>query len=325
MAVKNEIIGRRGSGRTHAKVIVLGEHAVVYGNPAIAFPVRSLELHASAVIEGSAWQIETPFHQGHVRTDALPTDDLERLLAVTAVRNTLEFLGQQPEGLRVIVSGYIPPARGLGSSAAVAGAIARAIAGAYSAPLSREDLFELVQSVERVAHGTPSGLDAYATTESGPVWFEQGTARPLTVPEHPRLVIADTGITGRTSQAVAQVRKRYESNTAGVGELLAETAVLTHGARSDLASGDFAALGSKMNRNHEILQSLGVSAPSLDTLVNAAHQAGALGAKLTGGGLGGCMVALVPDAESEAAITEALTRAGARDVWSLQDTKVRDE
>lgn len=311
-----------GVGQSHAKVILLGEHAVVYGKPAIAFPVHTLRLDASAELSGDGWRVETPFHQGHVRPEAEPTDELERLLSVTALRNTLDFLGERPAGISVLVKGFIPPARGLGSSAAVAGAIAQAVAGAYGHTLTRQELFELIQSVERVAHGTPSGLDAYATTEPAPVWFEQGAAHPLQLSAWPRLLVADTGVTGRTSEAVSRVRERYERTQAVVEGLLDEAATLTHGAEHDLRVGDHEALGEKMNRNHVILRELGVSSRALDTLVESATRAGALGAKLTGGGMGGCMIALV-DSETESQVRASVIAAGARDVWAVPDLEVQ--
>lgn len=318
---RSEAPAGSGTGHSHAKVILLGEHAVVYGKPAIAFPVHSLSLDASAQLDGEGWCVQTPFHQGHVRPEAEPTDELERLLSVTALRNTLEFLGERPSGISVTVQGFIPPARGLGSSAAVAGAIAQAVAGAFEHELSPQELFDLIQSVERVAHGTPSGLDAYATTETVPVWFEQGAAHPLRLTGWPRLLIADTGVTGRTSEAVGRVRERLEHNPQRIGDLIDEASELTHGAERDLHDGDHGALGQKMNRNHGILRELGVSSPELDSLVESARRAGALGAKLTGGGMGGCMIALVDD-ERESQVREALVEAGARDVWSVPDREV---
>lgn len=303
------------TGTTHAKVIVLGEHSVVYGNPAIAFPVHSLQLHAEARLGGTGLNVVTPFHEP--REEREETLALERQLSETAVTNTLEFLGVRPTGIEVSVTGMIPPARGLGSSAAVAGAIAQAVARVYGRELTRDERFELVQSVERVAHGTPSGLDAYATTEQGPIWFERGVAKPLRVLSQPRLLVADTGIVGHTSEAVRRVRELRESSRSAVDALLDEAAQLAADAGHDLATGDLVALGLKMNRNHAILSELGVSADPLETLVSASRQAGALGAKLTGGGLGGCMVALVDSEAAEQSVSEAMLAAGAKHVWPV--------
>lgn len=308
-----------GSGHTHAKVILLGEHSVVYGKPAIGYPVHSLKLVATADLTGEGWCVETPFHRGTIVPGTEQTDDLEKLLSVTALTNTLDFLGETPTGIRVNVTGFIPPARGLGSSAAVAGAIARAVARAYGRELNRDELFELVQSVERVAHGTPSGLDAYATTEDGPIWFSNGVARPLRAGVQPRLLIADTGVTGRTSEAVRLVRELYTQQSSKVESLLDEAAGLVEGAGRDLEMGNVHELGVKMNRNHEILRELGVSSEGLETLVTVARDAGALGAKLTGGGMGGCMVALVADEAAEAQVADRLSAAGAKSVWRVHE------
>ncbi|WP_217132429.1 mevalonate kinase [Leucobacter chinensis] len=304
-----------GSGKTHAKVIVLGEHSVVYGKPAIAFPVLSLELEAKVTVSGEGHRVITPFHS--LDRETAQTVELERKLSEIALSNTLEFLEEAPNGIEVRVSGLIPPARGLGSSAAVAGAIAQAVSRAYGRELSRDERFELVQSVERVAHGTPSGLDAYATTEAGPIWFEKGEAKPLRVLSEPRLLVADTGIVGHTAEAVRRVRALRDENPPRVEALLAEAAQLAQDAGTDLAEGNHERLGAKMDRNHEILRELGVSADPLESLVNASKDAGALGAKLTGGGLGGCMVALVGSERDEHTVSNALLSAGAKNVWPV--------
>src|SRR5690625_1100584 len=164
--------GRTGRGGSHAKAILSGEHAVVYGLPAIAFPVHSLRLQATATIGGDSWVLSTPYHTAVVRRTHQHQQGMVRVLAETALTNTLDYLGSAPRGISVNVTGEIPPARGLGSSAAVAAAIATAVASAHGVILTGDDHFELVQSVERVAHGTPSGLDARATIATGPIWFQ---------------------------------------------------------------------------------------------------------------------------------------------------------
>lgn len=309
-----------GHGQTHAKVILFGEHSVVYGKPAIAFPVRSLKLDAYAYQTQGDWSIRTPYFEGLVAPSDARGEDisgLERTLSEIALMNTLRILGKNPPGIRVEVSGLVPPARGLGSSAAAAGAIARAVTALYGVKLTGEEMFHLVQSVETVAHGTPSGLDAYATTASGPIWFTRGKAESLEIMRSPRLLIADTGEPGHTAEAVRGVRERYEKQEHETVELLDEMAWIAQQAKIDLATGNIGPLGTAMLRNHEILNQLGVGTGGLDHLTRAATNAGALGAKLTGGGLGGCIVALVEDRQAEQRVKTALINAGARDVWRV--------
>jgi len=309
-----------GHGQTHAKVILFGEHSVVYGKPAIAFPVRSLKLDAYAYQTQGDWSIRTPYFEGLVAPSDARGEDisgLERTLSEIALMNTLRILGKNPPGIRVEVSGLVPPARGLGSSAAAAGAIARAVTALYGVKLTADEMFHLVQSVETVAHGTPSGLDAYATTASGPIWFAKGKAESLSIPHTPKLLIADTGEPGHTAEAVRNVRERFEQDTTGTAELLNEMAAIAKQAKKDLSEGRSDLVGTAMQRNHDILNELGVGTEGLDHLVRAATNAGALGAKLTGGGLGGCIVALVENRQEEQRVKTALINAGARDVWRV--------
>lgn len=310
-------------GFAHAKSILVGEHAVVYGKPAIAFPVHSLPLVAQATTNSHGFFLRTPYHSGEMQAEHSSSDSLERSLADTALRNTLDFLESDLPGLTVTITGMIPPARGLGSSAAVAGAIAQSVARLHGRDLSELERFQLVQSVERVAHGTPSGLDAHATTASGPIWFENGVITPLQVKRSPHLLVADTGITGHTSQAVAQVRSYYDLEPQKVSSILDEIAAITHSARFDLASDNMEGLGVTMTQNHRLLSELGVTHEALDNLVTVATRSGALGAKLTGGGLGGCIVALAESKEDMTRVQHALLDAGATAVWPVIQAEER--
>lgn len=318
MTTLQAVDAKSGSlGFAHAKSILVGEHAVVYGKPAIAFPVHSLPLVAQAKALPHGFFLRTPYHSGEMHAHGSTTDSLEQSLADTALRNTLDFLGSTLPGISVTITGMIPPARGLGSSAAVAGAIAQAVAQLHGVVLSEIERFDLVQSVERVAHGTPSGLDAHATTSVGPIWFEDGKVTPLQVKRAPHLLIADTGISGHTSQAVTHVRNLYDSDPHKVGATLEEIATITHEARHHLISDNLSGLGEVMSTNHSLLSTLDVSHEVLDHLVSTAQSAGALGAKLTGGGLGGCIVALANSRESMTHIQHALLEAGATAVWPV--------
>lgn len=308
---------RGAHGSAHAKTILLGEHAVVYGRPAIAFPVRSLTLTAHARAVDGPLRLSTPYHHGSIAAVDDGTAPREEHLAEAALRHTLDALGVAHDGVDVTVTGRIPAARGLGSSAAVASAISVAVARLHGIDLTYEARFELVQFVERIAHGSPSGLDAHATMSPGPIRFESGVARPLVDTWLPPLVIADTGVAGHTAAAVASVRALRTTDKRGVDAAFDAIAALVEGAHTDLRTGDATALGARMNACHSILSDLGVSSPELDTLVDAAHTGGALGAKLTGGGQGGCVIALAPTPADVPALARSLTEAGARGVWPV--------
>ncbi|KQO64986.1 mevalonate kinase [Curtobacterium sp. Leaf261] len=302
---------RTGRSSTHGKAILLGEHAVLYGAPAIALPVTDLVVRAEATAAHDEHHLTSTVHTGPFDTApaaVLPT--------VTAVLATLRHLGATDERIHVSVDSTVPTARGLGSSAAVAGAVSAAVADALGLSLSTEERFALVQECERIAHGTASGLDARAVVADGPVWIEGGITTPLPVAGPFVFVVADTGVPGHTREAVARVRERHDRDPRTVEDLVGRIGMLALGARDLLAAGDAARLGTAMDSAHEMLGALGVSSPELDNLVIAARGAGALGAKLTGGGRGGCVLVLASDTDHAERIAGTLLGAGAADTWT---------
>ena len=307
-----------GDGRSHAKTILFGEHAVVYGAPAIALPVPRLAttVHIRAIPLGddrvTGIHIDSALFTGDAK------DAPEHLLpVVTAIRAALSHVGLPHAGVSVRIGSTIPHERGLGSSAAVAAAIARAVADFAHHDLELEDAHAIVQEAERVAHGSPSGLDAHAVIADGPIRFQNGVLSAVRIPEPLTFVIADTGIPGSTAEAVGDVRTRRRARPAEVDEILRELAEGAERGAAHLVRADRPAIGAEMRRAHELLTALGVSTPGLNSLVAAADRAHAHGAKLTGGGLGGCVIALA-DSESHAErLAVALRQAGAPRTWTL--------
>jgi mevalonate kinase len=211
----------------------------------------------------------------------------------------------------------IPMASGLGSGAAVSAALARALSAAVGKPLEIDALNEMVYEIEKRHHGTPSGIDNTVICYEQPVYFVRGEAiRPLYVSGKFRFIIGDTGQASLTKPAVAAVRALYDENETFVQRLLSEVRIIVDEAREALAQGDAKALGNLMIANHALLQSLTVSSPDLDHLVSAALDAGALGAKLSGGGRGGNMIALADENNSND-IVAALHAAGAARVITM--------
>ncbi|PFG43330.1 mevalonate kinase [Isoptericola jiangsuensis] len=307
--------GGSGTGTAHGKTILLGEHAVVYGSPAIAVPLPRLAARAHVDLDAPAATLTTSLWTG-------PLGDAPARLAptLTALRTTLAAL--RPRDAAALeataalhVTSDVPHERGLGSSAAVAAAVVRSVAAALRHPLDPDELHELVQASERVAHGSPSGLDARSVVADGPLWFHHGEARLLPVGVDGVLVVADTGVAGDTRSAVAGVRARRDADPAAARALDRLGDLVTAG-RDGLAAGDLDAVGSVMDEAHGLLADLTVSSPELDGLTAAARAAGALGAKLTGGGRGGCAVALCADPTTAADVAAAVTAAGATGVWT---------
>ena len=305
---------REGHGRTWAKAILLGEHSVVYGHPAVALPLHDLQMRATAA----------PVH-GPSRLRSLdycgPIDRAGPRFAciARAFEAAREFSGCLDLSFEITTRSDFPHERGLGSSAAAAGAIIRAVLDACRRDASTSELFALTQTAEKVAHGRPSGLDAAATCSPCPIRFQGGQMRPLAQRiEGAQLVIADSGVHGSTREAVGGLRERYEADPDGVGPLINSLGALAQVGIAALDDGDAQALGSAMNRAHEVLAELGLSLPVLNRLTAAARNAGALGAKLTGGGLGGCVIALADSAETADAVASALRSAGAPTAWTYR-------
>ena len=295
-----------------AKIILFGEHAVVYGRPAIAVPV--LEVKARAVVRAEpraapgSIQIQAPALDLSVAYQELPA---EHPLGA-AVRLVLEALEiHRPPALSLRVTSTIPIAAGMGSGAAVSVAVLRALSTFLGNPLPDERVCELAYRVEELYHGTPSGIDNTTITYARPVFFIRGQPiQTLLVRETFTIVIGDTGVLSPTSISVGDVRRAWEAETVRYEALFDAAGSLAGEARQAIEAGDIVTLGPLMDENQRILVEMGVSSADLERLVQAARNAGALGAKLSGGGRGGNMIALATPATA-AGIERALQEAGA--------------
>jgi mevalonate kinase len=298
------------------KVILFGEHAVVYGRPALAVPLT--EVHAEAYVTSSTqpgiW-IDGPDVGLRAELTTLPSDQPIAAL----VHNLLFAWGLDPfPALNIRISSTIPVASGLGSGAAVSVALIRALAGHLQHPLTDEQVNASAFEIERLHHGTPSGIDNTVVTYASPVFFTRGQpAEVLQLSEPFTIVIGDTGIPAPTRESVAAVRQLWESDAVTWDATFDGIGFLARTARDAILSAHWRHLGPLMNENHTLLRHLTVSSPALDRLVEAARAAGALGAKLSGGGRGGNMIALAP-ASGPDDIAGALAAAGAARVIITQ-------
>lgn len=293
-----------------AKAILIGEHAVVYGRPAIAIPLPQVRATATIIPGergGGVWLLAPDLGRSY-RARPGARDDA---LAVT-VFNALAWLGQPPDqDLGITVRSAIPLARGMGSGAAIATAIVRALAATFGVDPAPADVSDLVYRTEVLYHGTPSGIDNTVVAYERPVWFVRGTGpQPLTVGGRFDFLIADTGVASPTKIAVGDVRRAWQTDPTTYDGLFDALGDLVTQARAAIAAGDAASLGRLMNAAQDGLARLAVSSPELDALTQAAVAAGALGAKLSGGGRGGIALALVnPDDDDR--VAAALRAAGA--------------
>lgn len=296
------------------KIILVGEHAVVYGRPAIAVPVTHVQ--ASATVQ------DAPPGRGCVivaqdlgRTlrvaDAAPDDPLAAI-----VRGTLTRLGQlatEPD-VRITVHSTIPIASGMGSGAAISTAIVRALAAHLGHQLNNDIVSLLVFEVEKLYHGTPSGIDNTVIAQARSLFFIKNTFIETFALESPlHLLIADTGVRSLTKEVVGDVRAAWEANRKRYDDLFKGIGQIAIMARAALETGEHAALGALMDGNQWLLQELGVSSSELERLIQAARKAGALGAKLSGAGRGGNAIALVTQ-ETQNTVADAMRQAGAQNV-----------
>jgi mevalonate kinase len=298
------------------KIILFGEHAVVYGRPALAVPVTQVHADVEIIDSDSAgiW-IQAPDIDLHAELYTLSSDH-----PIAAVIHNLFFLSRVSPFPKLVIkiSSTIPVASGLGSGAAVTVALTRALSTHIKYPMTDEQVNAFVYEIEKLYHGTPSGIDNTVVTYAKPVYFIKGQAlETFKVGEPFTIVIGDTGIRAPTKESVGDVRKLWEADKGKWESVFDQVGAIANEARERIESGKWNELGDLMNQNHTLLQELTVSSLELDTLVEAARKAGALGAKMSGGGRGGNMIALVKADRAEA-VSMSLMEAGAKHTITTQ-------
>jgi mevalonate kinase len=294
------------------KIILLGEHAVVYGRPAIAVPIT--EVQATADVE------DAPAGAGCtlVASDLSRTVHLAEAAAddplAAIVRGTLGSLKVPEPDVTITIHSTIPISSGMGSGAAVSAAVARGLAAHLGRPFDNDTLSWLVFEVEKLHHGTPSGIDNTVVAQGQPVFFvKDRLIQNFTVKSPLHILIADTGIPSSTKAVVQDVRTAWEADRERYDNLFKSIGQVVIMGRAAIETGEFFALGALMDGNQWLLQQMGVSSPEINRLVKVARRAGALGAKLSGAGRGGNIIALVAEDKQEA-VADALRQAAAKNV-----------
>ena len=292
------------------KIILFGEHAVVYGRPALAVPVTQVHTDVEVLdADRPGIWINAPEIKLHAELNTLPSDH-----PIASVIHNFFFISRISPfpNPNVKITSTIPVASGLGSGAAVTVALTRALSAHLSYSMSDDEVNAFTYEIEKLHHGTPSGIDNTVVTYARPVYFVKGQPIETFKVDHPfTIVIGNTGISASTKESVGDVRKLWEADKAKWENIFDEVGEIARHARESIESGKWKSLGRLMNQNHTLLQQLTVSSTELDILVTDAIKAGALGSKMSGGGRGGNMIALVESEQAEAVAT-ALMETGAK-------------
>ena len=298
---------------------MFGEHAVVYGHPAIAVPLSDIQLEVKLIARPD-------YPQGRITVqnhNSGQTYEIEIMEENNPIKAAFRIIAEafnldHLPAAEMHISSQIPIASGLGSSAALAVSIVRAFSQYLGFKLDNQRINELAYEVEKIQHGTPSGIDNTVITYNQPVYYvKDHPIEFLNFKQPMHLILADTGLRSLTKEVVAEVRKKLELNPDQISPLLEGMGDIARKAKIELSKGNLGVAGQLMTENHGLLKKLGVSCPQLDKLVETALDEGALGAKLCGSGKGGNMVALVETGQSDK-IKSALAAGGAASVLAAR-------
>jgi len=300
-----------GTGSGFGKVILFGEHFVVYGVPGI---VSAIDATNDAEVKKTAKGINVK----DVRKAAKGYAEEKRMQQLESIDRILRAMGIDAKTVAfdILLGGTLPGFSGLGASAASSVAITRAIAQEFGVILTDERVNQIAYEAEKAYAGTPSGIDNTAATFGGLLWFKknlkdrQNTIEKLHIREPVEIVIGSTGVVANTKAMVEGVTERKQKHPEKYDALFEQAEALALIGREALLQFDLKKVGKLMNDNHRLLQEIEVSHEKLDILVEIARKQGAFGAKLTGGGGGGCMVALTPNQELQERVAEAIENAG---------------
>ena len=300
-----------GKGSGFGKVILFGEHFVVHGVPGI---VSAIDATNDAEVKKTAQGLTVK----DIRKAATGYAEEKRLQQLESIDRILRAMGIAPGtvSIDILLGGTLPGFSGLGASAASSVAITRGIAEEYGIRLTDERVNDIAYEAEKAYAGTPSGIDNTAATFGGLLWFKKNmtscanTVEKLHIREPVEIVIGSTGVVANTKAMVEGVADRKRKNPEEYDAIFEQAEALALIGRKALLAFDLKKVGELMNDNHHLLRQIEVSHEKLDLLVDIARKQGAYGAKLTGGGGGGCMVALTPSLELQGRVAKAIENAG---------------
>ena len=299
-----------GKGSGYGKVILFGEHFVVHGAPGIVSAIDSTT-DAEVKKTGKAIAIRDE------RKTAKGYSEEKRLQQLESIDRMLKAMGIDPQTpLSIWIGGTLPGFSGLGASAASSVAIARAIAEELGMDVPNKRINEVAYEAEKAYAGNPSGIDNTAATFGGLMWFQKSltgganTIERISIQKPAEIILGSTGKVANTKAMVEGVAERKRQNPQRYDLLFKQAEALAYAGRKALKVYDLKKMGELMNENHRLLQEIEVSSRELDLLVDIARKQGAYGAKLTGGGGGGCMTALTPTKDLQERVAKAIEKEG---------------
>lgn len=299
---------KQGIGRAHGKIILIGEHAVVYDAYAIAVPFFST--HVVVALSQGQDTMSSLLFNGKL------SDAPDHLHGLIALYHHLKKHYQDSLSYHIDINSTILQQRGMGSSAALAHALVSAYSDYHQLAITDEERFHLNMIAETLNHGKPSGIDSLTTMSYTPIFFKKGPwHRRIEASIEGYLIVVDSGIVSKTKDAVATVAKHVQ--TKETKRIIKQINALSCLSKTALESNQLIELGRYLNQAHQLLDDLKVSHPTLNHMVMLARDAGALGAKMTGGGHGGCMIALVETKHHATNVLRVLKTNGYHQAWVL--------
>ncbi|MCX8150482.1 MAG: mevalonate kinase [Candidatus Bathyarchaeota archaeon] len=299
-----------GKGSGYGKVILFGEHFVVHGVPGIVSATDAkTDAEVRKIPQGITIKDDRKGSKGYAEE--------KKLQQIESIERMLKIMGlPQTTAMSIWLGGDLPGFSGLGASAASSVAIARAIAEEFTLHFSDEQINQIAYEAEKAYAGNPSGIDNTAATFGGLLWFQKNMRggsdifEKILIKKPVEIIIASTGIVANTKAMVEGVAQRKKANPEKYNPLFKQAEELAFAGKKALLNFDLKKVGELMNENHRLLQEIEVSCKELDYLVDVARREGALGAKLTGGGGGGCMTALTPGMDLQEKVASTIEKEG---------------
>lgn len=328
MSARNAIKPRtEGRHIGFGKVILFGEHLVVYGAPAIVAGISQYTDCKLELTPGKpGWEVvdKRPAVPGYIKEKAA-----EQRVAHELVLKHLK-IDTSKDGLKIHLGGPLVPSSGIGASASDVVSLSRALGEMYGIKMTEDEINHSAWVGESGYHGTPSGVDNTAATFGGLLTYQRTSKGPkftkIAFGTELFLIVVGTGITASTTKVVGEVKQLKESKPAWWKDIMSRYEVIIKKAAAAIASGDLDTLGAALNENHTICQELTISCKELDSIVDASRQLGAIGAKMSGTGRGGIAVALARTKADQDRIAKGLKEQcpAAKFIWkySVEPPKV---